>query len=84
VARSSIPPLLKSGWLFIGQTRQGSGLADYPAYFSLLSLPLPENKSGILKVFADDGLLAAQPSGKFVYYKSWCHSLCRDLNSLNH
>ncbi|HQL50104.1 MAG TPA: ATP-binding protein [Kiritimatiellia bacterium] len=55
-------------------------LLDYPAYFSLLSLPLPENKSGILKVFADDGLLAAQPSGKFAITNLGAILFARDLN----
>ena len=40
-------------------------LLDYPAYFSLLSLPLPENKAGILNALAEDGLLVSKASGKY-------------------
>lgn len=32
-------------------------LLDYPAYFDLLKRPLPENRDGILKALADDGLI---------------------------
>lgn len=32
-------------------------LLDYPAYFQLLSLPLPSSKEGILRALADDGLI---------------------------
>jgi len=38
---------------------------DYPAYFSLLSLPLPDNKTGILRSLATDGVLVREPSGKY-------------------
>jgi predicted HTH transcriptional regulator len=40
-------------------------LLDYPAYFSLLSLPLPENKTGILNALLADGVLVLELSGKY-------------------
>ena len=33
-------------------------LLDYPAYFDLLHIPLPENRAGILAALADDKLIA--------------------------
>lgn len=36
-------------------------LLDYPAYFHLLDLPLPENRSGILEALASDGLILREP-----------------------
>lgn len=38
-------------------------LLDYPAYFDLLKLPLPQNRDGILKALADDKLIAACEAG---------------------
>lgn len=38
-------------------------LLDYPAYFDLLSLPLPENRDGILDAFAADDLIARGKAG---------------------
>lgn len=40
-------------------------LLDYPAYFSLLSLPLPEGRDGILATLAADGMIASGTSGKW-------------------
>jgi len=40
-------------------------LLDYPSYFSLLSLPLPENKEGILAALAADEMIAPGKSGKW-------------------
>lgn len=38
-------------------------LLDYPAYFDLLDLPLPENRDGILKGLADDNLIRPCEAG---------------------
>lgn len=38
-------------------------LIDYPAYFDLLRLPLPDNRSTILAALEADSLIAASPSG---------------------
>jgi len=38
-------------------------LLDYPAYFHLLKLPLPENRDGILKALADDSLVCLCDAG---------------------
>lgn len=40
-------------------------LLDYPAYFDLLSLPLPEGKEGILNALAADEMIAANNGGKW-------------------
>lgn len=36
-------------------------LLDYPSYFDLLGLPLPENRYGILEALRADGLIAKEP-----------------------
>ena len=38
-------------------------LLDYPAYFDLLNMPLPENRNGILSVLAADNLLRPCEAG---------------------
>jgi len=40
-------------------------LLDYPAYFELLSLPLPENREKILARLAEDRLINPDPAGKW-------------------
>jgi len=40
-------------------------LLDYPAYFDLLSLPLPDGKDGILGALAADEMIAAGKGGKW-------------------
>ncbi|HBJ84504.1 MAG TPA: transcriptional regulator, partial [Verrucomicrobiales bacterium] len=40
-------------------------LIDYPAYFELLELPLPENRAKILARLADDQLIHSDPAGKW-------------------
>lgn len=40
-------------------------LLDYPAYFDLVQLPLPEGRQGILAALEADLLIAASPSGKW-------------------
>ena len=38
-------------------------LIDYPAYFDLLRIPLPEGRSGILEALSADGLIIKNESG---------------------
>lgn len=38
-------------------------LLDYPGYFDLLRIPLPENREGILKALAEDGLIRSCEAG---------------------
>jgi ATP-dependent DNA helicase RecG len=40
-------------------------LLDYPAYFDLLSLPLPEGRDGILSALATDDIIAPGKGGKW-------------------
>jgi ATP-dependent DNA helicase RecG len=40
-------------------------LLNYPSYFELLNLPLPDNKQGILARLADEHLIIADESGKW-------------------
>jgi len=40
-------------------------LLDYPAYFDLLSLPLPEGREGILAALAADDMIAPGKGGKW-------------------
>ncbi|MCB1777104.1 MAG: putative DNA binding domain-containing protein [Candidatus Competibacteraceae bacterium] len=40
-------------------------LLDYPAYFDLLSLPLPEERDGILSALTADDMIAPGKSGKW-------------------
>ena len=40
-------------------------LLDYPAYFDLLSLPLPEGRDGILAALVADEMIAAGKGGKW-------------------
>ncbi|RLJ19732.1 transcriptional regulator [bacterium endosymbiont of Escarpia laminata] len=40
-------------------------LLDYPAYFDLLSLPLPEGREGVLAVLAADEMIATGKGGKW-------------------
>jgi len=40
-------------------------LLDYPAYFDLLDLPLPDNKEGILKAFEAEEMLIKTDSNKW-------------------
>jgi predicted HTH transcriptional regulator len=38
-------------------------LLEYPAYFDLLDLPLPESRDGILKALTDDGMILQADNG---------------------
>ena len=58
-------------------------LLDCPAYFSLLSLPLPENKTGILRALAEDGLIVAESSGKASVTNLGALLFAKDLNQFD-
>lgn len=40
-------------------------LLDYPSYFDLLNLPLPESKSGLLEALAADAIIVRNPTGRW-------------------
>src|SRR5690606_8920531 len=40
-------------------------LLDYPAYFELTGLPLPENRAGILNALKADQLIQEMPGGQW-------------------
>lgn len=40
-------------------------LLDYPAYFDLLDLPLPETRDGILAALEDDEMIASNTAGRW-------------------
>ncbi len=44
-------------------------LLDYPNYFSLSNLPLPENREGILGAFESEGFTVRQDHGKWIITK---------------
>lgn len=46
-------------------TEQVLKLLDYPAYFELLDLPLPEGRDGILSAFSSDHLIEQADSGNW-------------------
>lgn len=41
------------------------GLLDYPAYFDLLSLPLPEGRDGVLSALAAEDMIVRSDGGKW-------------------
>ena len=41
------------------------GLLDYPAYFDLLSLPLPEGRDGVLSALAAEDIIVRSDGGKW-------------------
>lgn len=51
----------------IAAARQGTeavlALLDYPVYFDLLSLPLPQDRTGIMEALAEDRLIRECPAG---------------------
>lgn len=55
-------------------------LLDYPAYFSLLSLSLPENKTGILRSLEDEGVIVNESPGKCAITNLGAILFAKDLN----
>jgi predicted HTH transcriptional regulator len=56
---------------------EGLSLLDYPSYFDLLKIPLPETRDGILKALASDLLIRRTDSGKMEYHQPWSNPLCK-------
>lgn len=56
-------------------------LLDYPAYFELTDLPLPDNRDGILSRMADDELIAKNTAGTWDITNLGAVLFARQLNS---
>lgn len=56
-------------------------LLDYPAYFQLLSLPLPTDQAGILKRLEDDKMLRRETTGKWEVTNLGAVLFARDLHA---
>ena len=56
-------------------------LLDYPSYFDLLNIPLPENRNGILSVFAADNLIRPCEAGGWDITNLGAALFARKLNS---
>lgn len=57
-------------------------LLDYPAYFDLLELPLPDNRVGILSALASDGLICRCDAGGWNVTNLGAMLFARDLKKL--
>lgn len=57
------------------------GLLDYPAYFDLLNIPLPENRNGILSALAADNLIRQGEAGGWDITNLGAILLARNLGS---
>ena len=57
---------------------------EYTAYFDLLNLPLPENRTAILKALEDDELIKKLDNGKFAITNLGAILFAKDLNKFNH
>lgn len=59
-------------------------LLDYPAYFKLLDIPLPENRDGILTRLADDHMLQASQAGQWDVLNLGAILFAADLSKFRH
>lgn len=59
-------------------------LLDYPAYFHLLNLPLPENRVAILSALSDDKLLLRADNGLWQITNLAAILFARQLDSFDH
>lgn len=59
-------------------------LLDYPVYFKLLELPLPDNRSGILKRLADDHMIRPRNKGFWDILNLGAILLATDLAKFRH
>lgn len=59
---------------------QAVGLLDYPAYFGLRRLPLPENRSAIIESLEADGLLRHSVEAQWQITNGGALLLARDLD----
>lgn len=56
-------------------------LLDYPAYFQLLSLPLPTDQAGILERLTEDGMLRRDAAGRWEITNLGAVLFARDLHA---
>ena len=59
-------------------------LLDYPAYFKLLNLPLPEARDGILARLADDHMIEARQNGQWDILNLGAILFASDLAKFRH
>jgi len=59
-------------------------LLDYPAYFNLLDVPLPETRDGILQCLARDRLIDAEAGGRWKIYNIGAILFASDLKKFRH
>lgn len=63
--------------------QQVISLLDYPTYFDLLELPLPDNRAGILEKLAQDQLIVASDSGHWNITNLGALLFAKNLNQFN-
>lgn len=56
------------------------GWLDYPSYFHLLELPLPESRDGILARLSDDGMIQQRQDGRWDILNLGAVLFARDLS----
>lgn len=59
-------------------------LLDYPAYFDLLEVPLPENRQSILKALADEGIIRRSQAGGWDITNFGAILFARKLSDFKH
>ena len=59
-------------------------LLEYTAYFELLDLPLPENRSGILEALKNDELITVQDNNKYSITNLGAVLFAKDLVKFHH
>lgn len=59
-------------------------LLDYPSYFHLLKLPLPENRKAILSALSDDNMLMCNDNGLWQITNLAAILFARQLNDFDH
>ena len=57
---------------------------NYPAYFELLDLPLPENRLAILKSLESDEFIKKQDNGQYAITNLGAILFAKDLNQFSH
>jgi len=59
-------------------------LLEYTAYFELLDLPLPENRTGIIEALENDELIKKQDNGKYSITNLGAILFAKDLSKFSH
>ncbi len=59
-------------------------LLDYPSYFELLDMPLPENRSSIIKCLCDDKMIRRRDDGYLDIYNLGAILFAKKLESFPH